>query len=153
MKPGHTGKTDRHQSGSRDGTGCEDAVSELIGAIVLTAVIVAGVSIVGVVLWSQPPPLKIPSLTALISNQSCRIAIYHNGGDVLDRQAFRIFVDGINQTVNFQKKGDAGTWTRWVNGDTLEYAPATCTQTPKRLDIIYSDGTGTSVITTAFFGA
>jgi len=153
VKPGQGGKTDRHHGGSSDGTGREDAVSELIGAIVLTAVIVAGVTIVGVVLWSQPPPLKIPSLSAVISNQSCTIGIYHNGGDVLDRQAFRIFVDGANQTANFQKKGDAGTWTRWVNGDTLEYAPATCTQTPKRVDIIYSDGTIASVITTAYFGA
>jgi hypothetical protein len=151
--PTHGGKTDRHQGGSRDDTGCEDAVSELIGAIVLTAVIVAGVSIVGVVLWSQPPPLKVPSLSAVIFNQSCRIDIYHNGGDVLDRQAVRIFVDGANKTANFQKRGDAGTWTRWVNGDTLQYAPATCIQTPKRVDIIYNDGTVASVISTAFFGA
>jgi len=149
----HRGKTDRHHGGSWDGIKHQAAVSELIGAIVLTAVVVAGVSIVGVVLWSQPPPLKIPSLSALIFNQSCTIDIYHNGGDVLDRQVFRIFVDGANKTDNFQKKGAASPGTLWVNGDTLEYAPATCTQTPKRVDIIYADGTIASVITTAFFGA
>ena len=153
MKLGHTGKTDRHHAGRSDGTGHQAAVSELIGAIVLTAVIVAGVSIVGVVLWSQPPPLKVPSLTALISNQSCRIGIYHDGGDVLDRQAFRIFVDGADQTANFQKKGATSPWTMWVNGDTLEYAPSTCPQTPQRVDIVSNDGTRAAVIATAFFGS
>jgi hypothetical protein len=153
VKPGQGGNSGWHLGGLLDCAGSEAAVSELIGAIVLTAVVVAGVSIVGVVLWSQPPPLKVPALSAVIYNQSCRVDIYHSGGDVLDRQAIRIFVDGVNRTADFQKKGDAVTWTRWINGDTLEYAPATCTQTPKRVDIIYNDGTVASVISTAFFGA
>jgi hypothetical protein len=51
-------------------SGKESAVSEVIGSIMLISFVVVGVAIVGVVLWSQPPPEKIPSLSAGIANQS-----------------------------------------------------------------------------------
>ena len=41
-------------------SGNEGAVSEVIGSIMLISIVVIAVSIVGVVLWSQPPPEKIP---------------------------------------------------------------------------------------------
>jgi PKD repeat protein len=116
-------------------------------------VIVAGVTIVGVVLWSQPPPQKIPHVSAIISNKSCTVYLYHNGGDVLVRQQFQILIDGTNQTANFTMIGGANPWTSWGNGDTLQYTPATCAQLPRRADIIFNDGTVNAVISTVFFGA
>ena len=153
MQPGGRGNNDRHAGAAGDHDGHNAAVSELIGAIVLTAVIVAGVTIVGVVLWSQPPPQKIPHVSAIISNKSCTVYLYHNGGDVLVRQQFQILIDGTNQTANFTMIGGANPWTSWGNGDTLQYTPATCAQLPRRADIIFNDGTVNAVISTVFFGA
>jgi PKD repeat protein len=133
--------------------GSYSAVSEILGTVILIGIVVAAVSIVGVVLWSQPPPQKIPALSAIISNRSCSIYMYHEGGDMLERESFQILVDGTNQTANFTKRGVTGSWASWVNGDTLEYAPPVCSRTPERADIVYNDGTSMVIIASAFFGS
>jgi PKD repeat protein len=129
------------------------ALSEVIGSFILIGIVVAAVSIIGVVLWSQPPPHKLPSLSAVITNQSCTVFVNHDGGDLLERQSFRILVDGINQTENFTKRGASGAWTTWEIGDTLVYNSLTCSRMPERVDIVFDDGTSSYVITTAFFGS
>jgi PKD repeat protein len=133
--------------------GSHSAVSEILGTVILIGIVVAAVSIVGVMLWSQPPPQKIPALSAIISNRSCSIYMYHNGGDMLERESFQILVDGTNQTANFTKRGATGSWVSWVNGDTLEYTPLVCSWTPERADVVYNDGTSMFVIASAFFGS
>ncbi|MCX6685166.1 MAG: PKD domain-containing protein, partial [Methanoregula sp.] len=133
--------------------GSYSAVSEILGTVILIGIVVAAVSIVGVVLWSQPPPQKIPALSAIISNRSCSIYMYHEGGDMLERESFQILVDGTNQTANFTKRGVTGSWASWVNGDTLEYAPPVCSRTPEHADIVYNDGTSMVIIASAFFGS
>jgi hypothetical protein len=126
------------------------AVSEIIGSLMLISIIVVIASIIGVALWSQPPPQKIPSLSAIITSQNCRILVKHDGGDNLDRQTFQIFVDGVNQTANFVKRDAPVSWTTWGIGDTLVFDPASCGNMPKRVDIVYNDGTGSSVIKSEF---
>lgn len=133
--------------------GSHSAVSEILGTVILIGIVVAAVSIIGVMLWSQPPPQKIPALSAIISNRSCSIYMYHNGGDMLERESFQILVDSTNQTANFTKRGTTDPWASWVNGDTLEYTPLVCSRTPERADVVYNDGTSMFVIASAFFGS
>ena len=128
------------------------AVSEVIGSLLLISIVVAAVSIIGVVLWSQPLPHKLPSLSAIITNQSCTVFMKHDGGDMLEQQSFKILVDGTDQTANFTKNGNP-VWTTWGIGDTLVYTPSTCSAMPGRVDIVFNDGTSSFVIISAFFGS
>ena len=120
-------------------SGKESAVSEIIGSVMLISIVVIAVSIVGVVLWSQPPPEKIPALSAGIANQSCKVIVSHNGGDTLEQQAFEILVDGTDQTANFAKNGNP-VWTSWGIGETLVYDPPSPCVPPERVQIVYTGG-------------
>ncbi len=125
----------------------DNAVSEIIGAILLIAIVVLAVGVVGVLLWSQPTPEKLPSLSAGISNQSCRVTITHNGGNTLERQTLQILVDGTDQTINFTKSGAPGAWTSWGIGEELVYdpPPTSCTS-PKKVLIVYIKGNGVFIL-------
>ena len=46
------------------------AVSEVIGTLVLVAVVMIGIAIVGLFLFASPPPTKVPVLDTIISNRS-----------------------------------------------------------------------------------
>ena len=78
--------------------GSEGGVSELVGSILMIAVLVMAVSIAGIYLLSQPRPEKIPSLHATIRNDTQKIYLSQDGGDPLDYAYTRIFVDGIDKT-------------------------------------------------------
>jgi PKD repeat protein len=138
---------------SRRASPNQAAVSEIIGSILLIGIMVAVISIIGVVLWSQPPPQKLPALTSVITNQSCTVIVKHDGGDAIERRSLRIFVDGVNQTASFTKVGGGSAWTMWAIGDTLVYTPATCSSPPTRVDVMYNDGTSSVPISSEFFGS
>jgi PKD repeat protein len=131
----------------------DDAVSEVIGAVLLIAIVVIAVSIIGVVLWSQPPPQKIPSLSVSISNSSCNVTLIHGGGDTVENTYIALLVDGIDRTNTFIRQDTGAPWTSWGNGETLQYAPSyTCLLTPQRVDIIYYTGTSRTILTSGYFG-
>jgi len=131
----------------------DDAVSEVIGAVLLISIVVIAVSIVGVILWSQPPPQKIPSLSVSISNSSCNVTLIHGGGDTVENTYIALLVDGIDRTGNFIRQDTGAPWTSWGNGETLEYSPSyTCLLTPQRVDVVYYAGTSRSIITSGYFG-
>lgn len=71
----------------------EGGVSELIGALMIVAVIAAGIGIISVIMISQPPPDKLPSVDFKL-NIECPhtdqnlIALTHNRGD-----SFQVFDD------------------------------------------------------------
>jgi len=131
----------------------DGAVSELIGAVLLISIVVIAVSIVGVILWSQPPPQKIPSLSVSISNSSCNVTLTHGGGDTVENMYIALLVDGIDQTGTFIKQSTGAPWTSWGNGETLEYGPThACLLTPQRVDIIYYAGTSRTILTSGYFG-
>jgi PKD repeat protein len=130
--------------------GKESAVSEVIGSVMLISIVVLAVAIVGVVLWSQPPPEKIPALSAGIANESCKVILTHNGGDMLEQQAFEILVDGTDQTANFAKNGNP-VWTSWGIGETLVYDPPSPCVPPERVQIVYTGGNGALVLSSAYF--
>jgi hypothetical protein len=128
------------QCGYRD-----SAVSEIIGAILLISIVVTAVSIVGVALWSQPAPQKIPALDAVISEDSGNklIRLYHDGGDLLSAADVKILVDGNDYTAGFTKAGASG-WSSWATGESLDYTYSGVTA-PALVQIVYTH-TGTSTV-------
>jgi len=73
----------------------DSGVSEVIGGILLISVVIAAVSIVGLVLLSQATPENVPHVSFMTGNDnSNRLYLLHNGGDSLTRGSFSVVVDG-----------------------------------------------------------
>jgi PKD repeat protein len=124
--------------------GSEGGVSELIGSILLIAVLVMAVSIAGIYLFSQPRPDKIPSLHATLWNDTQKIYISHDGGDPLDYAYIKIFVDGIDKTSSFYLSSATGQpWTTWSIGNVLVYV--TGSSPVSIIQVVYT-GTGSSAV-------
>jgi len=124
--------------------GSEGGVSELIGSILLIAVLVMAVSIAGIYLFSQPRPEKIPSLHATIWNDTQKIYISHDGGDPLDYNYIKIYVDGIDKTSSFFMSTATGQpWTTWSIGNVLVYV--TGPSPVSTVHVVYT-GTGSSAV-------
>jgi len=125
----------------------ENAVSEIIGTVLLISIVVIGVSIISVFLFSQPMPEKIPSVSAIIKNESETIYIYHDGGDPLQREELQILVDGVDQTGNFSIN-DNPDWSGWSIGDTLSY---TGTSMPAWVMLVFDKAsTSIALVSTSF---
>jgi hypothetical protein len=76
-------------------------VSEILGALLLIAVISLAVSIVGVTILSSVETSQVPSLSLIISNQSRNISVLHDGGDPLPAGSYLISVDDVDRTGSF----------------------------------------------------
>jgi FlaG/FlaF family flagellin (archaellin) len=126
------------------------AVSEVIGSILLISIVVTGVSIVGVVLWSQPPQ-KIPALDAIISKDTVHnmTHIYHDGGDPLSSQDFKILVNSYDYTTNFTKT--MGSPSTWATGESLDYNYTGKEEEPQVVQIVYTNAGSSSVLAVANF--
>lgn len=124
----------------------DTAVSEAIGAIMLISVVVLAVAIVGVFLTSQPPPQKLPAVSAIISGSGSQVRIYHDGGDSLKSSELSILVNG--NVVPFTKGGSPAPWI-WSTGDTINYTLSS--GTPQTVRIVYVPASYT--IASADFGA
>jgi hypothetical protein len=89
MRNMHLQKTPRRRSDTTAG------VSEIIGAILMISLVVMAVAIVGILLFSQTTPQKIPNINFMTgSDNNNRLYLYHNGGDSLALGAFSVMVDG-----------------------------------------------------------
>jgi hypothetical protein len=97
--------------------GCENGVSEIIGAVLLISVVVLGLSIAGVAILSTPPPQKTPAISADITRIGSITYIRHEGGDTLQRSETRIVVNTSDKTDSFLRSGSA--WSSFAVGDTL----------------------------------
>jgi len=126
------------RAGAPDSLSCNHtAASELMAAIILMGFVAAAFGVIAVMILSQPPPQKIPSLSALVTNQSCTITIYHDGGDSVERQSLQILVDNVNRTADFTMRNKPAGWTTWETGDTLIYTPSVPCAPPIQVDIVY----------------
>ena len=124
--------------------GSEGGVSELVGSILMIAVLVMAVSIAGIYLLSQPRPEKIPSLHATIWNDTQKIYLSHDGGDPLDYNYIKIYVDGIDKTSSFFMSTATGQpWTTWSIGNVLVYV--TGSSPVSTVHVVYT-GTGSSAV-------
>lgn len=120
------------------------AVSDVIGSILLISVVVIAASVIAAAVLSTPQPEKLPSLSAVISNQSNIVYIKHDGGDALAKGSYNILVDGRDVT------SDISLPETWSIGDTLTYAGTT---PPSQVQIVYNGyGTGGVVLSSAYFG-
>jgi hypothetical protein len=118
----------------------ETGVSEMMGALVLIAVIAAAIGIVGVGFLSQPPPQKIPAVSVDITAIGNIVYIRHDGGDPLTKSDFNITLDGIDKTDSFSVLNGPASWSTWIPGETLYYIVPSGQSVPTLVQIIYNSG-------------
>jgi len=128
-------------------TGCkprndERAVSEIVGIALLLAVVVMGVGIVAVTIYSQPMPEKTPQVEILISASSNVVSLTHNGGDPLEEGSFYVLADGTRLT---GPPVYGGTWP-WSIGEVLNYS---VDSTPDQVLVVYDGGGGAVLLKSA----
>ena len=136
----------------------ESAVAEMMGSLVLIALFAAAVAIIAVVLFSQPPPEKIPAVSMEITNASKHIVISHDSGDAVNLSEMEVRVDDVPITSGTF----TGTWscpgcgTDFSVGDRIlidYYNPAQPAQYPNKIDVIYKvSGNQQQLLTTRYFG-
>lgn len=103
----------------REVSASDSAVSELIGALLLIAVISVAIIIFGVTILSNVTVSEVPAVSFVIEYKSASIIITHAGGDLLPAGSYRIYVDGTDQTPVFLPSPHT---TPFAPGTTLEYA-------------------------------
>ena len=123
----------------------DDAVSEIIGAVLLISIVVLAGSIIAVAFLSQPQAQKIPAVSALISNQSQMVFIKHVGGDSLPNGTYKILVDGADVTSSIT------TPSTWSIGNTLTYTKPGTTP-PSIVQVVYTGAGSPVVIAVSYFG-
>lgn len=132
----------------------EEGVSEVIGAVLLVSLVVLGVAIVAVALFSQPPPSEVPHLSVVAGTtaDNTTFVLLHEGGDALTRGSYRIYVDEgsglVDRTDEFTLAGD----DIWSIGEKITYAGG---GRPERVVVsVVDSGGGETVIAKPYgFGA
>lgn len=104
----------------------EDAVSEILGALLLIAIVSLAVSIIAVTILSGVDTSQTPSLSIVILNNSQNILIFHDGGDPLPAGSYRIYVDDIDRTNQLTPPASS---TQFKAGTVLSYTGSTFPRT------------------------
>jgi len=125
---------------------CESGVSEIIGVVLLIALVVTAIAVISLGMFSQPPPQKIPALDAIISTSGNSIQITHNGGDQMQKEDVVILVDGVDKTSSFSKGGDS-SWQSLSPGDSL----TSNSPNPGTVTILYKGGSANAMLSSAKF--
>lgn len=119
----------------------EDGLTELVATIIMIALVVLGVTIVGVFLLSQQGTQDVPRISVIAGNTSeMQFTLLHSGGDSLSPGSYRIYVVDNGQPVD---KTDefviTGTDQQWDLGElaVFEYTAGV----PEEVVITYT-GTG-----------
>ncbi len=94
----------------------DKAISEIVGTLILSALIVVVIAIVAISFLSQEPVPESPALRIDLAEREEAITLIHRGGDTLYRDKTRIMVDGIERTADFKTSGGAD-WTTFSTGD------------------------------------
>lgn len=105
--------------------GGSEAVSELVGVILMISLVIVGVAMVGVFVLGQSTPTEIPSLSMIPSTNDTDLFLYHAGGDSLSRNGFVVRVDGEdygpdNVILINQDGSTDDDWDSWDLGETLD---------------------------------
>jgi hypothetical protein len=116
-----------------------EAVSEVVGTLILVGVVIAGMAIVALVLLGGTGPSKVPALDSIVTNLSKTIYISHKGGDSLWRGEYRILVDGVDRTGLFVSDGAEP----WSVGETLNYTSPTM---PRKVVLVSNQSTGGGIV-------
>lgn len=125
----------------------ESGVSEVVGSILLISIVVLAVSIVGVILMSQPTPGKIPSVNFMVGmddKMPPTLYLYHNGGDTLQEGDFSVLVDGVAMPYSI-----SGGGSEWSLGKNL-VIPLNTGGSAKNIVLVYNNaGSGPVVLRSA----
>ena len=114
-----------------------DAVSNVVGAVVLIGVAVLAMGIVIAVLISGSLPTQVPSFSGIIWNTSKTVYITHEGGDPLIVGQFRILVNGsYDETASFTKSLSTNKFSVGM------IMNATFTAMPQRVVVVYNSSWG-----------
>lgn len=116
-----------------------DAVSEVIGSVLLISLVVLAVVIVGVGILSQPPPVKIQELNVIAGNNTTTLFLFHDGGDAMMPGEYFLQIDDDRIYPD----------TPWRIGDTLDIP---ITMMPERIQIISMRGGQETLIRTVDTG-
>lgn len=116
----------------------DDAASEIIGTLILIALIAGALTIFGTVLLSQPAPDNVPAVTIVITNESRSVRLYHNGGNSVPTKDLAINING-----NLVAFSGAGSDNTWSVGETLT---AVSPALPQKVTVVYSGGSGQIVL-------
>jgi len=113
----------------------EDAVSEVVGVILLIALTAMAVALVAVVLFSQAAPEKIPDVNFLVGSNypPTTLYLYHNGGDMLRIGTFQVLVDGTSRPYVLEGGGEF-----WTLGDRLDVDISTLSAAPRSVTLVYN---------------
>jgi hypothetical protein len=119
----------------------DEGLTELVATIIMVALVVLGVTIVGVFLLSQQGPQDIPSMSVIAGNTSeMQFTLLHSGGDPLTPGSYRIYIVDNGQPVD--RTGEfviTGPDQQWDLGELAVYEYAATV--PQEVIITYT-GTG-----------
>jgi hypothetical protein len=124
----------------------ELGVSEVIGVVLVLALVVVGGTIVGTQLLSQPSPKEIPNVNFLANYNPGNLTLYHTGGDTLPNGDYKFvvqYLDGTkSQTFNATKD--------WSSGSPLTF-PAI--SQPAKVTLVYTgNGAGETALRSVVMG-
>ncbi|MGC9436054.1 MAG: type IV pilin N-terminal domain-containing protein [Methanomicrobiales archaeon] len=123
------------------------AVSELVAVILLVAMLVIGMGVVAVTIFSQPAPEEIPRVDILISNTSTELLLEHHGGTPLRKETTEITFDetAIDLDAVTLRGGD-GAWP-WTVGEAIV---CSCGVQPRNVQVFYTGPGGPAVLRSVF---
>ncbi|MDP2795939.1 MAG: type IV pilin N-terminal domain-containing protein [Methanoregula sp.] len=109
-------------------------VSETVGAIMLISIVAILIAVIGVYLFSQPVPQKIPNLNFMtgVNSDKTTLYIYHNGGDTLNVGEFSVLLDG--KEVSYSVSGGGNQWSL---GKNLVVTPLSTM--PQSVQLVYNN--------------
>ncbi|RXE55169.1 hypothetical protein ABH15_13205 [Methanoculleus taiwanensis] len=129
----------------------ENAVSELIGTILLISIMTLAVSIVALaIIPILSSDTSLPSVQVTAFNDTDILYIRHMGGDSIHENNLRILIDGIDHDDLDLTTNQIQGWAQsdgdglWEPGETLSYDFPDLT-TPATIIIVY-DGDGGSYV-------
>jgi hypothetical protein len=123
----------------------EHGVSEIVGVVLLLAVVVMGVGLIAVTIYSQPTPGETPQVDILVSETDTAVRLTHNGGDPLAKGTFYVLADGVRLDDPISPPG--GDWP-WSIGGVLQYG---VDGAPGQVQVVYSGGGGAVLLKSATF--
>jgi hypothetical protein len=127
---GGTMRSDRSKNRKSDTSA---GVSEVIGAMLLVSIVGVSIAVIGIYLFSQPVPQKIPNLNFMtgVNSDKTILYLYHNGGDTLTAGEFSVVLDGVPKSYSI-----VGGGSQWSLGKNL-IVPITTM--PQNVQLIYNN--------------
>ena len=93
-------------------------LAELIGSLVLIAIVAGGITLIAIAVLSHPLPPQIPAVNFRFSTTGNSVSIYHAGGDPIPEGQFQICIDNVDIPATLLTKSPTSGGS-WATGDTI----------------------------------